>query len=67
MGFCGCWLCLGGGRHVGAHFALFAEGGGVVAGEFGFDVAGGRFGGGRRGLVYRSFALDAIAGGGGCF
>ena len=60
-----CWV---GGRHVGAHFlALFAEGGGVVAGELCFvvDVAGGcEFAVGGRGLFYRSFALDAIAGGG---
>ena len=55
-----CWV-----GDVGAHLALFAEGGGVVAGELGFDVAGGRSGRGGRGFVYRPFALDAIAGCGG--
>lgn len=58
-----CWV----GGQVGAHLlALFAEGGGVVAGELRFvvDVAGGcEFAGGGS-FFYRSFALDAIAGGG---
>jgi hypothetical protein len=63
FGSISCWV-----GYVGAHLlALFAEGGGVVAGEFCFvvDVTGCCCGfavGGEGGLFYRSFALDAIAG-----